>query len=105
MLSVDIPCISLTDTFINPLSLSYIFMDGIDGGFGGSNQRKLMIRNIEGILKELLPKDRDLAVADVMYKTGLTEVKVREYLRLFFRIGKLEKKGDDDKVLIWCSED
>jgi len=77
-------------------------MDGIDGGFGGSNQRKLMIANIEGILKESLPSNRDDVVAIVMYKTGLTEKKVREYIRLFFKLNKLKKKEDDDKVLVWC---
>lgn len=102
MLSVPIP-MRVTITFIKIRSLSYIIMDGVDGGFGGSNQRKLMISNIEGILKKALPKDRDLVVADVMYATGLTEGKVREYIRLFFRLGKLAKKEDDDKVLVWCS--
>jgi len=72
-----------------------------NSGFGGSNQRKLMIGTIENILKEELPKNRDDVTATIMYKTGLTELKVRDYVRLFFRLGLITKDEDDDRVLVW----
>ena len=73
----------------------------LNSGFGGSNQRKLMIANIENILKESLPKDRNDILADIMYRTGLTEEKVKDYVRLFFRLGKIKKDEDDERILIW----
>lgn len=73
-------------------------------GFGGSNQRRLMIIRIENILKKNLPKDMDDITATIMYQSGLTEVKVREYVRLFFRLGKIAKDKDNERVLVWQRE-
>lgn len=73
-------------------------------GFGGSNQRKLMILRIENVLKENLPKDMNEITASIMYQTGLTEVKVQEYVRLFFRLGKIARDKKNDRVLIWQKE-
>lgn len=73
----------------------------VSSGFGGSNQRKLMIARIENILKDNLPSDRNDITAIVMYETGLTEEKVREYIRLFFRLGKIKKDEDDERKLLW----
>lgn len=74
---------------------------GRSSGFGGSNQRKLMIIRIENILKTSLPKDMDDMTAEIMYQSGLTEDKVREYVRLFFRLGKIAKDKENERVLIW----
>jgi len=73
-------------------------------GFGGSNQRKLMIATIENLLKKNLPKDRNDVSALIMYQTGLTEEKVREYIRLFFRLGKIGKDKEDDRILTWLKD-
>jgi len=73
----------------------------LNSGFGGSNQRKLMIANIENILKETLPKDKNDVLADIMYRTGLTEDKVKDYVRLFFRLNKISKDKDDDRIIVW----
>lgn len=75
-----------------------------NSGFGGSNQRKLMIARIEGLLKDNLPSDRNDISALIMYETGLTEIKVRDYIRLFFRLGKIEKKEEDDRILLWVEK-
>lgn len=70
-------------------------------GFGGSNQRKLLIDQIENVLKKSLPKDRDDMTAEIMYQTGLTENKVREYVKLFFRMKKICRSEEDERVLVW----
>lgn len=75
--------------------------NSVSVGFGGSNIRLLMIKRIEEILKETLPLNRNDALAKIMYETGLTEEKTKDYIRLFFRIGKINKDENDERILIW----
>lgn len=72
-----------------------------NAGFGGSNQRLLMIKKIEGILKEILPRNRNDVLSHIMYETGLTEEKTKDYIRLFFRIDKIKKDEKDERILVW----
>lgn len=94
--------------FIYSYPLSYIIMGEElippGSGFGGSNQRKLMIATIENILKTNLPMEKNKITAKIMYSTGLTEMKVRDYIKLFYRVGKIRKDEEDEDILTWCSK-
>lgn len=89
--------------YIYTLSIYYCMSNGLleNTGFGGTNQRKLMIARIENLLKEKLPKNRNDVLAMIMYDTGLTEEKAKDYVRLFFRIGKIDKDNKDERILVW----
>jgi hypothetical protein len=73
-------------------------------GFGGSNQRKLMIGRIVKILKDNLPKDRDKMVSKIEFETGLTKNKVREYVKLIKDNDYIKTDPEDERIIIWAKK-
>lgn len=54
-----------------------------DKGFHWANQSKLMIHQLENIIKELVPCPMDRVIAESRYRTGLSEKKVSEIINIF----------------------
>ena len=73
-------------------------------GFGGSNQRKLMIGRIVRILESRLPMNREKIVSIIAFETGLTKDKVKEYVKLIFDNDLIVKDDKDDRVLVWVKK-
>lgn len=56
--------------------------------------RKLIFKMIEEILKDKLPCGRVLILNNIMYETGLSEKKTREYLNILLELGKIKIEND-----------
>ena len=64
-----------------------------------NEQKKLMQIQVENLLKEKLPMDKDKAVSLIMYEMGFSRISAKEYVKIFFDI---ERIGYDDKgLLVW----
>ncbi len=73
-------------------------------GFGGSNQRKLMIGRIVRILESRLPMNRDKMVSIIEFETGLTKLKVREYVKLIKDNDFITVDKEDERILVWLKK-
>jgi hypothetical protein len=68
--------------------------------FGMVEQRKLMIQKVAQMIKDKLPMEREEFLGIVMFETGLTEKKTKEYLKLLFKMKKFTiKEGDGETIL------
>lgn len=67
--------------------------------FGMVEQRKLMINSIKQIIISKSPIDKDKLVALVMFETGLTKNKSREYIKIFKDMDMIELS--DEGVITW----
>lgn len=70
--------------------------------FGMVEQRKLMINCIKELLIKHCPIDKDKFVAIIMYETGLTKNKSREYVKIFKDMDML--KIDENGEILWIDK-
>lgn len=64
-----------------------------------NEQKILMTKRVEQILKDNLPMDRDKAVSLIIYEMGFKRGSAKEYLKVLFDIGKIIY--DEDGLLAW----
>jgi hypothetical protein len=64
--------------------------------FGMVTQRKLMMESVKELLIKHCPMDKDKIASIIVYETGLTKDKTREYIKIFFDMGMIvtNDKGD-----------
>jgi hypothetical protein len=63
------------------------------------NQRKLKVLEIENIMKNILPKNKDELVALISFQTGISLAKIKEILQILY-INKVIKY-DEDGLIAW----
>jgi len=78
-------------------------------GFHWSTQSKLLIGQVEVIIKEFLPCPMDRIIAEVRYKTGLSGKKVSDIINIFVsretvKFKLMKYKGKEKKCMVFSNE-